>query len=125
MTFVWLFHGEGGKFASGVFSSRENAERWIQAHRLSGVLTRYPLDEGSYQWALANGTFTVKRAAQSSPEFIQRFADDHYIITLSTEKRSPNQKAWYPTRARAGERDWNGEIEAPAERRNYVPHARD
>ena len=75
MTFVWLFHGEGGRFASGVLSSCENAEHWIKTHRLSGVLTRYPLDEGASQWAVTTGTFTVKRADQSSPEFIQRFAD--------------------------------------------------
>ncbi len=73
--FVWISHGTGAQFASGSFSTFERAEAWIAAHSLSGVLTRYPLDEGSYDWALANGTFQPKREDQKSPEFIQRFAD--------------------------------------------------
>jgi hypothetical protein len=75
MTFVWLFHGDGGRFASGVFSTYENAERWIRIHHLSGILRRYPLDDGAYQWAVSNGTFVVKKEGERSAEFIQRFAD--------------------------------------------------
>lgn len=80
MKFVWIFHGEGGRFASGAFSSCEAAEQWIKTHHLSGLLTRYPLDEGSYQWAVANEMFRPKRDDQKSPEFIQRFSDGsvHY-----------------------------------------------
>ena len=75
MNFVWVFHGPRAQFASGVFSSQERAEEWIALHRLSGLLTRYPLDEGSYQWAVAQGTFKPKRDDQKAASFIERFAD--------------------------------------------------
>jgi hypothetical protein len=75
MNTVWIFHGVGAQFASGALSSIERAEEWIAAHGLSGLLTRYPLDEGSYDSAIANGTFRPKRDDQKSPNFIQRFTD--------------------------------------------------
>jgi hypothetical protein len=75
MTFVWLFHGDGAQFASGAFSSCEAAERWIETNCLTGLLTRYPMDQGSYDWAVTNGTFVPKRDNQKTPKFIQRFAD--------------------------------------------------
>lgn len=75
MNTVWIFHGAGAQFASGVFSSLERAEGWIATHRLTGLLTRYPLDEGSYDLAVANGSFRPERYDQKTPEFIQRFTD--------------------------------------------------
>jgi len=80
MNFVWVFHGSGAQFASGVFSSKERAETWIADHRLSGLLTRYPLDEGAYQWAISQGTFKPKRDDEKTAAFIERFADGsvHY-----------------------------------------------
>jgi hypothetical protein len=50
--FGWVFNGGGGRFPSGVFSTREKAEAWINQHGLSGVLTKYPLDEGAWDWAI-------------------------------------------------------------------------
>jgi len=49
---VWIFHGDGGRFPGGVFTSCELAEQWIRARRLTGVLTAYPLDEGCLDWAI-------------------------------------------------------------------------
>lgn len=46
--FVWIFNGSKGKFPGGIFRSLEIAEVWIRSNRLTGVLTRYPLDWGSY-----------------------------------------------------------------------------
>jgi hypothetical protein len=77
-TYVWVFNG-GGKFPSGVFSSRENAEAWIALHGLAGCLTKYPLDQGAYEWAIEIGTFTPRRDEQRTAAFIGRFAcgQDH------------------------------------------------
>jgi len=64
-----------------VFSKKAIAEIWIRKHHLSGVLTQYPLDEGVYDWAISNGTFSVKKEEENLPEFIQRFSSgsqDHY-----------------------------------------------
>lgn len=78
---IWVFHGTGAQFASGVFTSREGAAAWIASHRLTGVLTRYPLDQGVYEWAIENGVFTPNRPDQSSSAFIGRFtsaSQEHY-----------------------------------------------
>jgi hypothetical protein len=56
-----------------VFRTREGAEAWVGAHKLSGTLTEYPLDVGVYDWALARGAFQPQGEEQSSAGFIQRF----------------------------------------------------
>jgi hypothetical protein len=75
-TYVWVFNG-GGNFPSGVFSSREKAEAWIAANRLSGCLTMYPLDQGAYEWAIETGSFKVRRDDQKTPKFIGKFASGY------------------------------------------------
>jgi hypothetical protein len=80
---VWVFNGDGGRFAGGVFTSRDRAEAWIADNELDGVLTLYPLDVGIYEWAIASGLFTPKKADHSTPRFIGSFTTasqehDHY-----------------------------------------------
>jgi hypothetical protein len=78
---VWVFMGAGGKFPSGVFTERLAAERWIAQNRLTGVLTRYPLDTGTYDWARSQGHFVPKTEQQRDAEFIGRFSSatqEHY-----------------------------------------------
>ena len=58
---IWVFHGANGRFASGVFTSRYTAEEWIASNKLTGVLTLYPLNQGVYQWAVANDYFVPKK----------------------------------------------------------------
>lgn len=71
---VWVFSGEGGDFPSGVFRARESAEAWIAKHRLSGVLTCYPLDVGVYDWAIERNLFQPKHGEHASAQFIQTFS---------------------------------------------------
>ena len=81
MQTVWIFTGPRAQFPSGVFTSREAAERWIRPHRLSGTLTAYPVDVGVYDWAVSVGHFAPTRNDQRAPEFIQRFSSasqEHY-----------------------------------------------
>jgi hypothetical protein len=78
---VWVFNGEGGTFPAGVFSTREGAEAWIAEHRLSGCLTRYPVDVPLYEWAKANGYLEPRYPSNREPTFIQRFSSaylEHY-----------------------------------------------
>lgn len=80
---VWVFNGDDGRFAGGVFTTLEPAEAWIAERELSGVLTLYPLDTGVYQWAIGRGLFTPKQDKHSSPGFIGCFttasmAHHHY-----------------------------------------------
>jgi len=78
---IWVFHGGGSSFTSGVFTTRAKAEEFISKHNLEGILTKYPLDVIIYDWAIENGFFKVKKPHQTSPEFIQRFTtacQEHY-----------------------------------------------
>ena len=89
-TYVWVFNG-GGTFPSGVFSSREAAGAWIAHHALSGCLTKYPLDQGAYEWAIETGFFTVRREDQRTPDFVGRFAcgTEHYHYASGTDTTLP------------------------------------
>lgn len=81
MDSVWIFNGSNSRFSSGVFSSLEKAKKWIKENKLTGVLTKYPIDEGTYHWAIRNDFFEVKKTNQSEPLFIQNFtsaSQEHY-----------------------------------------------
>lgn len=85
--FVWIFSGAGSRFTSGVFLEFGNAVEWIGKHRLTGVLTKYPVDVGVYDWAIANDYFEPKKETERTPEFIQRFtsaAQEHYHFELGS-----------------------------------------
>ena len=70
---MWVFLGEDSRWPSGVFSSRELAERWIGERGLTGMLTQYPLDVGVYDWAVAEGLFRPGKPAHISTAFIAGF----------------------------------------------------
>ena len=83
MSLIWIFNGPKSPFPPGVFTQREAAESWIAQHGLSGTLTAYPVDVGTYDWAVRIGHFTPKRDDQRTAEFMQRFSSatqehDHY-----------------------------------------------
>lgn len=71
---VWVFNGVKSAFPSGVFSKREDAIRWITEKKLSGTLTKYPVDIPVYDWAIKNGLFKPKKGEQEQAEFIGRFS---------------------------------------------------
>lgn len=71
---VWIFHGEGARFASGVFRSRDEGMAWIAEHRLTGILTEYPLGVGCYDDAIARGLFRPSREHHGTPEHIAQFS---------------------------------------------------
>jgi hypothetical protein len=76
-----VFNGDNGRFAGGIFTTRDAAEAWIADRRLSGVLTRYPVDIGVYEWAIDRGLFTPKKPHETSVEFIGSFttaSQDHH-----------------------------------------------
>jgi len=79
---VWVFQNIlTGRFAGGLFTSREKAEAWIEMNRLSGVLTLYPIDTGVYEWAIEAGLFSPKKPHESESAFIGGFttaSQPHY-----------------------------------------------
>jgi len=78
---VWIFHGEGAKFSSAVFTRRELAEQWIAKNGFSGMLTEYPLDVSVYDLHTQSGFFIAQKDVQRSREFMQNFtsaSQEHY-----------------------------------------------
>lgn len=74
INFVWIFNGSKGRFPGGVFQSLEKAQEWIKQNRLTGVLTKYPLDEGSFDWAQRQGFVNDKLNARADSDFIASFS---------------------------------------------------
>lgn len=72
---VWVFCGANSRLPSGVFKELATAEGWIEKNQLTGILTRYPLDTGLYDYASAKGWFKPRRPypSHTSPEFKARF----------------------------------------------------
>ncbi len=75
LQYVWVFNSADARFPGGIFTSLDNAERWIGLHLLSGTLTRYPVDMGAYEWAIEKGLFSVTKSEHTSPAFIGGFTD--------------------------------------------------
>jgi hypothetical protein len=73
LSFIWIFNGTGSKFPSGVFAEKETAIAWISQHQLTGLLAKYPINVGLYDWALEMNYFKPRRDDQKSSEFIARF----------------------------------------------------
>jgi len=46
-SWVWVFMTAKGKGPSGIFTELGPAHRWARENRLTGTLTRYPLDKGT------------------------------------------------------------------------------
>jgi hypothetical protein len=77
MESIWVFNGEGATFPAAVFSEREKAELWVHSHKLSGVLTQYPVDVSVLDWAIEKGHFTPKGERHELPQFVQSFSSAH------------------------------------------------
>jgi hypothetical protein len=71
---VWIFHGENAAFASGAFDTEQQAVAWIARHRLTGVLTEYPVGDGCYDLAVAHGHFRPTKPHHGSPAHVARFS---------------------------------------------------
>lgn len=78
---IWVFNNQGSRFAGGVFNEKKLAEHWIKKHRLTGVLTLYPLNQGVYDWAVESQIFTPSKTKEFTSDFVGSFtcaAQDHY-----------------------------------------------
>lgn len=79
--FVWVFNGHRNHYPSGVFTTREKAEEWINKHKLEGTLTAYPLDISVYDWAIEKSYFKPKKPEHTEAYWIANFshaAQEHY-----------------------------------------------
>jgi len=78
MKTIWVFHGNDGSFPAGLFSTEELAESWIAMHRLSGLLTCYPVDMGLYDWAVSVGRIRPLDPEDPNPEYVANFNTDGF-----------------------------------------------
>ena len=74
VNYIWAFKGEMGQFPSGLFYDFNKAENWIINEKLTGVLTKYPIDIPVYDWAIENKLFTPKKEEHKTPYFIGKFS---------------------------------------------------
>ena len=75
---IWVFMGEGSRFPSGAFESRDDAESWIAKHHLSGLLSAMPVNQGVFDWAVVNNALSMK------PETLEKKQRDSYFIGTCT-----------------------------------------
>lgn len=77
---IWVFHGTGAQFSSGVFKNKGLAEESIRVNKLSGVLSEYPIDILCYDYAIEHNYFTPSKPDHFEPKIKQRFSPplDHY-----------------------------------------------
>lgn len=73
MNEVWVFHGAGGRFTSGVFATQAQAEAFISQYRLAGVLTKYPVGISTYDWATQEQLFEPEKPEHYESGSVQRF----------------------------------------------------
>lgn len=68
---VYVFHGVGAQFAAAVYASVGQAAADIERHRLSGLLTWYPIGSTVYDYAVGQGLFPPREYGDG--KFIQSF----------------------------------------------------
>jgi hypothetical protein len=74
---VWVFMGAEATFPSAVFQTTAEAEEWICKHRLTGVLTRYPVGISVLDWVIEKGHFSPRPERLLDPNFVGRFSSAH------------------------------------------------
>lgn len=77
--------GNNSRFPSGAFIEFNEAETWIKKNKLSGMLSALPVNEGIFDWAVANDAHSMKKETVlkklNDPDFIGMFTTstiDHY-----------------------------------------------
>ncbi len=82
---IWVFKGVNSQFSGGVFDNLEAAEKWIKENSLTGVLTKYPINQGVFDWAKEKGLINMKpeklEEKKNDPIFVGGFTTasmEHY-----------------------------------------------
>ncbi|WP_285550657.1 DUF7710 domain-containing protein [Actinoplanes regularis] len=85
-TNVWLFHGEGARFASGVFTTMAAGLDWAAEHRVTGILTEYAIG-GAYDLAIEEGRFRPSKAHHGTPHHVAGFGPGLEHVHLTEGRR--------------------------------------
>jgi len=86
---VWVLTCGRG-ISCGVFTTRELGEQAIKKYGLRGMLTQYPLDSLTYDWAIEQDLWKPKKPHETEPKFIGTFSPrtPHYHYGLESEAPS-------------------------------------
>ncbi|RZL41138.1 MAG: hypothetical protein EOP00_25415 [Pedobacter sp.] len=83
--FIWVFNTPKQSFSGGVFNNLLLAENWIRTNKLNGTLTKYPINQGTLDWAIKNDFVGMKpeklELKKVDPDFIGGFTSasmEHY-----------------------------------------------
>jgi hypothetical protein len=80
-SYMYVFTGNKSIFPVGIFNEFELASQNIEKYKLSGILTKYPININLYEWALDNNFLEIKNESQKNPKFIEQFScasTEHY-----------------------------------------------
>ncbi|MFC4068330.1 DUF7710 domain-containing protein [Actinoplanes subglobosus] len=83
---VWVFHGDGARFAAGVFTSMAAGLEWAAEHGVTGILTEYAIG-GTYDLAVAEGRFTPSKEHHGTPGHVAGFGPGLEHIHLFDGRR--------------------------------------
>lgn len=76
---IWIFIGEGGRFPGAAFNKLADAEAWVLSHKLTGMISAMPINQGLFDWALENDALNMK------PETLnEKSRDPKFIGTCTT-----------------------------------------
>jgi len=91
--YIWVFNNSKGKFSGGLFEQLELAENWISKNKLTGILTRYPVNTGVLDWSIENQQtgMTPEKLEEKSvdPDFVGSFttaAQEHFHYNNGTKE---------------------------------------
>ena len=76
---VWVFNGPKANFPGGIFDNLAQAEFWIKDNKLTGLLTAYPLNQGTLDWAIEND-----KVAMNSEKLEEKKNDPHFIAGFTS-----------------------------------------
>ena len=71
---VWVFHGDQAGFAAGVFASQAQALARAARHKVTGILTEYPVGEGCYDFNMRQGRFRPSKPHHGTAAHVACFS---------------------------------------------------
>lgn len=86
---MYVFHGHGSRYANAVFSSVEQAKEWARRWRLTGLLTRYEVDDPAFDRLQKAGRLPANVVDDPSPWRVQVFCEggwhEHFVEGMTPE----------------------------------------
>lgn len=89
MKYCWVFHGQSVGNASAIFSTFIKASEWCQENRVSGILSKYPIDIALYDWAASKHGFK-RHVSDAGKEDFTEGGQQHIHFEQGTSGEAPH-----------------------------------